>query len=361
MAGISALAAYTVLDKSEDRKAVAVANAPYTKELASFKTEVVKLKSQGDLFANAKLLKTILKAYDLEAMAGNAASIEKLKNILTSKLSDPKSLVYQERDKRFLALAEDIDLYVGFTKLKSAAFAQKLEARLEQKYGDRRLEPKEKQLILNSAQFKKDISNFKLRAANIDKPEDLFKDYRLLQIVLEAYDLETEINKAGFIKKILTSDPADKEALVNRVNDSRYRDLALDIGLFSGVKGLKSTAFANRLESKLAQIRFEHKVDDESPGVRAALRFRALAPKIKSPYDILADPVLRDVVLKATGLPLEIVRQPVESQARLLESRIDFSKLKDENYADKLIKRFLVLSETVQSSSAKQTLLNLFV
>lgn len=354
---VSALATYAALDKIEQRKAEATAKAPYTKELASFKADIAKVEILDDIFKNTKLLTTILKAYDLESKINNVAE---LKKILTSKLTDPKSLVNINRDKRYLALAEDIDLYKGYTKIKSAVFAKKLEDRLVEKYADPRLEPKQKTLILNSAVFKKDIETFKLRASKIDTVDELFKDYRLLKTVLEAYDLDTEIDKAGFIKKVLTGNPADKEALVNRVNDSRYRDLALDIGLFNGVKGLKSSAFANRLESKLAQVRFEHNVDDESPGVRAALRFRALAPKIKSPYDILSDPILRDVVLKATGLPLTIVRQTVESQARLLESRINFGKLKEPAYANRLIKQFLAQSETPQTVSGNGALLNLF-
>lgn len=359
MAGISALAVYTTLDRIEQRKAAATANAPYKKDLASFKADVAKIESFDDLFKNTKLLKTVLKAYDLESKITN---VGQLKEILTSKLSDPKSLVNTQRDKRYLDLAEDIDLYNGFTKIKSAAFAQKLEDRLERLNADPRLDPRQKTLVVNNPLFKKDIETFKARAAKIDSVDELFKDYRLLKTVLEAYDLDSEIDKAGFIKKILTGDPADKDALVNRVNDSRYRELALDIGLFNGVKGIKSSAFAYRLEAKLAQTRFEHNVDDESPGVRAALRFRALAPKIKSPYDVLSDPVLRDVVLKATGIPLEIVRQPVESQARVLESRVKFDLLSDPKYADRLIQRYLAnLAASAPSQSGNSYLVSLFV
>lgn len=358
MAGISALAAYTVLDKTEQRKAVATANAQYTKDLESFKTAVVKVEKLDDLFKNTKLLTTILKAYNLES---NIGDINRLKEILTSKLTDPKSRVYQERDKNFLALAEDIDLYKGYSKLKSAIFAQKLKDRLEERYSDPRLEPSQKLLVMNSAQFKNDIKTFKQRAANIDNVDELFKDYRLLKIVLEAYDLDSEIDKAGFIKKILTSNPTEKDALVNRVNDNRYRELALDIGLFNDVKGLKSAAFANRLESRLAQVRFEHNVDDQSPGVRAALRFRALAPKIKTPYDILSDPVLRDVAFKAYGIPLEVVRQPVESQARLLESKINFGRLKEPAFANRIIRQFLAQTESAPSATGNGALVSLFV
>jgi len=359
MALVSALATYTAIDRIEQRKAAATANAPYKKDLEKFKTDVAKLQSQGAFFNNTGLLTTVLKAYGLEADIGN---LDRLKTILTSKLSDPKSVVNQVRDVRYRELAEDIDLYQGLSKLKSAAFAQKLEARLERRFADPRLEPKQKTAILNSPVFKKDIETFKSRAANVDTIDALFKDYKLLKTVLEAYDLDSEINKAGFVKKVLTSNPADKNALVNRVNDNRYRELALDIGLFNGVKGLKSSAFTNRLETKLAQTRYERGLDDESPGVRAALRFRSAAPRIKSPYDILADPVLRDVVLDATGLPLTIVRQPVESQARLLESRINFSKLKDASYANRIIRQFLAPTETeAKASGGNDSLVSLFV
>lgn len=357
MAGISAIATYSVLDKIEQRKAAAIASAAFTKDLASFKIDIAKVKSLDDIFKNTKLLTTLLKAYNLES---KLTDVEKLKEILTSKLSDPKSKVNTERDKRYLELAEDIDLYSGYNKIKSAAFAAKLEARLVDRYLDPGLEPKQKLLVIKSALFKKDIETFKARAANIDSPDELFKDYRLLKIVLEAYDLDSEIDKAGFIKKILTSNPAEKDALVNRVNDSRYRELALDIGLFSGVKGLKSSAFANRLEDRLAQVRFEHNVDDQSPGVRAALRFRALAPKIKTPYDILSDPVLRDVAFKAYGIPLEVVRQPVESQARLLENHIKFARLKEPAYAGRLIRQYLAKVETPVTATGNGALLDLF-
>lgn len=359
MAHISALATYTTIDKVEQRKAAATANAPYKKDLEAFKADVSKLKVQGDLFKNTNLLKTVLKAYNLDA---DNINIDRLKDVLTSKLTDPKSVANQPVNKRFKDIAEDIDLYNGLTKIKSAVFAQKLEARLEKRFSDPRLEPKQKTLILNNPLFKKDIENFKLRSSNIDNVDELFKDYKLLKIVLEAYDLDSEINKAGFIKKVLTGNPADKNALVNRVNDNRYRELALDIGLFNGVKGLKSLAFADRLETKLAQTRYERKLDEDAPGVRAALRFRAAAPKIKSPYDILSDPVLRDVVLEATGLPLTIVRQPVESQARLLESRIKFDKLKDPRYADRLIKQFLVQADAeAKPGNGSSPLVSLFV
>jgi len=357
MDGISALATYTAIDKIEQRRSAAIASAAFTRDLNSFKTDIAKVDTLDGIFKNTKLLTTILKAYDLES---SLTDIAKLKEILTSKLSDPKSLVNTQSDKRYLDLANDIDLYSGYTKIKSAAFAAKLQARLEDRYLDPRLEPQQKIQVTNSPLFKKDIADFKAAAAKIDSVDKLFKNYKLLKTVLEAYGLDSEIDKAGFIKKILTSDPSDKSSLVNRANDPRYRELALDIGLYNGVDGLKSSAFANRLQDKLAEIRFENNVEDQTPGVRAALHFRQSAPNIKTPYDILSDPALRDVVFKTFGIPLEVVRQPVESQARLLQSHIKFDKLSDPNYASRIIRQYLVLMENQPAASGNGALLDLF-
>lgn len=224
-----------------------------------------------------------------------------------------------------------------------------------------KIEPQRKSVLIKDPVYKKDLQDFKLQAAKVKTADDLFKNYKLLKTVLEAYDLDSEIEKAGFIKKILLGNPLDKEALVNRVNDNRYRDLASDLGLYAGVDGLKSPAFAAKIETKLAQIRFEKTIDEEAPGVRAAMRFKAAASKIKSPYDILSDPVLRDVVFKATGLPIVVVRQSVESQARLLESRIKFDKLKNPAYVDKIIKQYLANTELAASAAAaSSTQISLF-
>ncbi len=218
-----------------------------------------------------------------------------------------------------------------------------------------KIEPQRKAVLAKDPVYKKDLQDFKLQSAKVKTVDDLFKNYKLLKTVLEAYDLDSEIDKAGFIKKILLGNPLDKEALVNRVSDNRYRDLALDLGLYAGVDGLKSPGFAAKIETKLAQTRFEKTIDEEAPGVRAAMRFKAAAPKIKSPYDILSDPVLRDVVFKATGLPLVVVRQSVESQARLLESRIKFDKLNTPAYVDKIIKQFLANTGAAAAAAASSS------
>lgn len=222
-----------------------------------------------------------------------------------------------------------------------------------------RLEPLRKGLVARDPAFKKELETFQARVKSIKSVEDLFKDYRVLKTILEAYGLETEIDKAGFVKNLLTGNPTDKKALIQRVNDPRYVELTADIRLYSGLNDLKSADFAKKVETRLKQIRTEKSLDEQSPGIRAAMRFKAEAARVKTAYDILGNPVLREVVLTATGLPKAIAYQSVESQARVIESRVKISKFSDPAYVDKLAKQFLVNHDR-EENAQNNLLLQLF-
>ncbi len=222
-----------------------------------------------------------------------------------------------------------------------------------------RLELQRRTAVARDPVFKKEMETFRARVKDIKDANAFFKDYRMLKTVLEAYGLETEIDKVGFVKRLLLSDPTDKNSLINRARDPRYQELTADIRLYLGVNKLKDDLFANKIETKLKQIRTEKSLDEQTPGIREAMRFKAEAPKVKSPYDILGNPVLREVILTVTGLPPEIARQSVEAQARLIEARIKISKLSDPRYVDSLIKQFLVKHEA-EASPPSNVLAGLF-
>lgn len=222
-----------------------------------------------------------------------------------------------------------------------------------------RLEPQRRTLVAKDPTFKKELDTFRARVKDIKSIEAFFKDYRLLKTVLEAYGLESEIDKIGFVKRLLTSDPTDKNSLINRAIDPRYQELAADIRLFLGTDTLKNASFATKVENRLKQIRTEKSLDEQAPGIRVAMRFKAEAAKVKSAYDILGNPILREVILTVTGLPKEIARQTVESQARTVEERVKIDKFSDPKYINSLIRKFLVRHEA-EASPAGNSALTLF-
>lgn len=222
-----------------------------------------------------------------------------------------------------------------------------------------RLEPQRQKLIAKDPMFKKEMETFRARVKDIKSVEEFFKDYRVLKTVLEAYGLETEIGKAGFVKKLLSGNPTDKNALINRARDPRYQELSADIRLYLGISQLKDSLFATKVEKRLQQIRTEKSLDEQSPGIRAAMRFKVEAPRVKTPYDILGNPVLREVILTVTGLPKTIAYQTVEAQARVISARVKIAKFSDPRYIDSLIKQFLVRHEA-EANPPGNLLLGLF-
>ncbi|MDH2312900.1 DUF1217 domain-containing protein [Methylobacterium brachiatum] len=82
---------------------------------------------------------------------------------------------------------------------------------------------------------------------------------------------------------------------------------------------------------------------NENEGVRLALYFQRKAGSINSPYGFLADPALAQVVRTTLGLPPETAKSSIESQARLIERKIDISSLKDPEKLDQFIKRFTLM------------------
>jgi hypothetical protein len=72
---------------------------------------------------------------------------------------------------------------------------------------------------------KREIARFRDRIGKIESVDELVKDHQLYSFVMKAFGLEGEIFAKAMMKRILTSDPADKGSLVNRLTDPRYREI----------------------------------------------------------------------------------------------------------------------------------------
>jgi hypothetical protein len=71
-----------------------------------------------------------------------------------------------------------------------------------------------------------DATRLREAAGRITDVESLLKDRRSLRLVLEAFQLESEIDKRVTLRRILTEDPSDRSSLANRLADPRWKALA---------------------------------------------------------------------------------------------------------------------------------------
>lgn len=174
---------------------------------------------------------------------------------------------------------------------------------------------------------KKEIAYFESKAPKFKDVDALLKDRRALQYLLDSYGLGSEINNIGRIKKVLTEDPTASSSLVNRLVDTRFKAMAESLRLDQGMTKLQRITFRDTLEDKYVLNEFEENLGSQDPALRQAAYFARNAGSISDVYGILGDSVIRDVVTTVFNLPKQIAIQPVETQARLISSKIDFKKL----------------------------------
>lgn len=185
-----------------------------------------------------------------------------------------------------------------------------------------------------------DMARFRDRAAAIGSIEELLRDRRTLGVVLEAFQLESEIDKRAVIRRLLTEDPADARSFANRMADRRYREIA---AAFGGREGppLRDPALVERIVSGALANRFEKAAGEGNPGLREALYFRRLAASVGSVNQLMSDRALTTVARGALGLPEKFGLLGFEQQRRILEQRLPMADLKDPRAVGRLVQRYL--------------------
>jgi hypothetical protein len=205
----------------------------------------------------------------------------------------------------------------------------------------------------------REVDRFRERAAAIGSVEELMKDRRTLQFVLEAYQLEGEIDKRGIINKLLTDDPANTRSFANRMIDPRYRQINRDFGLTEGAP-LANAALVERIIDRTLTNRFEKAQGEANPGVREALYFKRAIGTVNSVVELMNDRVLTSVVRGALGLPDKFGLLEFDQQKRILEKRVDFEKLKEPREVDRLVQAYLIKTANERAPGASNPMMSLF-
>ncbi|WP_448191933.1 DUF1217 domain-containing protein [Azospirillum sp. sgz301742] len=194
----------------------------------------------------------------------------------------------------------------------------------------------------SSAEIKKDVDYATKALDKVTSVDDVFKDTRLVKFLAKALNLSGEEQYPGKMRRILSEKVDNKDAVMYRLSDKRYAQAADKLRLGdSGVSRLKLAGTQTDLIDAYKKAKFEDSIGTENLAVRQARYFEQYAGNAKSPYNILGDPILREVVTSTLGLPKQIAIQPVETQAKAISDKIDVTKFSDAKYRENFIKRFL--------------------
>ncbi len=203
----------------------------------------------------------------------------------------------------------------------------------------------------SSAQIQRTVTDFRARLDRVGSVDDVFRDRRLLQFLMDATGNSREMESVGVVRRALTS-PDDDKNIAARLNKPQLKSAVGFLGLNNGIAKLKNPETVKELVDAYVSTQHERSLTQGNGNVSRARYFKQnIAAAADDPFKILGDRFLRDVITKTLGLPERIAVQPVETQARAISSRVDLAKFKDPEFTDKFIRRYLTIVDQETAAS----------
>ncbi|MBI1360606.1 MAG: DUF1217 domain-containing protein [Alphaproteobacteria bacterium] len=215
-------------------------------------------------------------------------------------------------------------------------------------------ESKQLDQVRKDPQVQKDLARYAKVVAGAKTLDDVLDDPVARQVFLKANGLGDQVDYVGLAKKALASDPSDTTSLANKLSSTNGNWLSTINRYNLNLLGVTSL----RLPDSLQQVSDDYvsekrldNLDNQLPGLGSAILFKALAPTLTSPLQILGSALGREVVTTALGLPKEIAIQSLEAQEKAISQRLDVTKLQNPAFVDNLIQRYLIENNSSSSSS----------
>jgi hypothetical protein len=172
---------------------------------------------------------------------------------------------------------------------------------------------------------------------------------------MKAFDLEDQIFGKGMMRRVLESDPSDDTSLVNRLTDPRFEELHTAMGFVTAAGSVTpdftDSAWVENIVDKYFDRIFINTNDAQNENVGTVLEFREKFSGITSWYQVLQDEKLTDFFQVSLGLPEEISALDVDVQKGLFENKFDLAKLADPAERQKLIDKYVAVSDILNPPS----------
>jgi hypothetical protein len=193
-------------------------------------------------------------------------------------------------------------------------------------------------------QQKRAMEQFARAVARAPDIKTALRDPRVLEVIGKALGIPEASSQPGLAQRALLADPADRNGLLARLPDQRWKSAAETLNLKDrGIAALRDPQIQARLAEGLQRAAWRVELEEKSPGLGDAVLFRDKAAQgLSSPYEVLGNPVLRRVVTTALGLPPQLAVQSVEAQLRAVTAKLELDKLRDPRLAQRLAERYLV-------------------
>ena len=201
-------------------------------------------------------------------------------------------------------------------------------------------------------QTKREVAAFRAAVAAAKTPAELLANPAARKVLLTANGLGDQVQFAALASKALLSDTSKPGSLASRLTDARWLSVAKTFDFANqGLKGLQKASVLDSIANGYAEVQWRTGLDQATPGLSKAIDFRSRAGTITSATQVLGDPVLRDVVTTALGIPKQIAFQSLEAQQLSITARVDLTRFKDKKFVDQFTRRYLVAAGTAAASA----------
>lgn len=198
------------------------------------------------------------------------------------------------------------------------------------------------------------VADFTTAVQSATSVQQALADPKILNVLLTANGLGDQVQYPALAQKALAANPAVSGSLLDQLSDPRWKAVAQTYQFATaGLSILQNPNTVQTITQAYAEVAWRESLDATTPGLSNALTFRSEASSITSVDQILGDPVMRDVVTTALGVPQEIAFQSLSAQENAISSRLDIKRLSDASFVESFVQRYLLAK--ADSTSATQS------
>lgn len=211
-----------------------------------------------------------------------------------------------------------------------------------------------------SPDINRDVEYFAENIGNVETPEDLVNDYRLMKVALGAFGLDDDLKNKAYIQKVLEEGSIDSSSFANRMADKRYLALTKAFGFDLGTPSTQLSDFADKITSQFQTRQFEIAVGEQDNDMRLSMVMeRDLADIASSEntdtgrwFAVMGNKPLVQVFQNALGLPSSTSGLDLDKQVEIMRERAEkvfgdseISQFTDPDKMEDLNRLFLVRSQ----------------
>jgi hypothetical protein len=195
------------------------------------------------------------------------------------------------------------------------------------------------------------LAYFKANAASITTPAQLLGNYKILTVVLTAFNLQGSINNTAILKDLMTQDPTSSTSLAKQLNNTQYTLFAQAFSDWTTSPFASATNVA-QIATSYTTNTFEQSADTQAPGIANALYFARLAPSATTISQVQSDPTLLKVAVATTGITYDqYVELSFAEQTKLLTANLKVSQLTTPSYVNHVAEQYLIQNSTGGASA----------